>query len=199
MYVEVDLETGCFNWKGRLNAAGYGIAIIHGIPIEAHRISYALNYGHVTHDLFVCHACDNPRCCNPKHLFLGTPAENSRDMALKNRKGLTPIERFIRQRQIEELGYPIRLGRPRKLDEGEPVYKKPRVGNRQNISKRALRGSETPHAKLSDEQVLEIFRSDKPVKELGLIYGVSVATISKIRHGHAWWHVTGKKQVRSYP
>lgn len=51
----------------------------------AHRVAYELKYGEIPDGLFVLHKCDNPVCCNPEHLFLGTQSENAKDMWAKNR------------------------------------------------------------------------------------------------------------------
>jgi hypothetical protein len=75
---------GCWEYTGRL-INGYGRIYIKGRTHAAHRLSYLINKGVDPGDQLVCHHCDNPRCINPHHLFLGDGYANMRDMASKGR------------------------------------------------------------------------------------------------------------------
>ena len=82
--------TGCWLWTGALTGRGYGY-ILNGVGRNegAHRVAYQLYYGEIG-DNHVLHTCDNPRCVNPDHLFLGSHQDNMDDMAQKGRRKSNP-------------------------------------------------------------------------------------------------------------
>jgi hypothetical protein len=91
-YVKKGTKTECWPWTGnRIPPWGYGQLEIRGLgrsgrkAMRAHRLSYELHYGPIPADLFVLHACDNPPCVNPHHLFLGNAKRNAHDMMMKGR------------------------------------------------------------------------------------------------------------------
>ena len=76
----------CWEWKASRDKAGYGRIGIDGKVEGAHRVSWTIHYGEIPNELWVLHKCDNRRCVNPKHLFIGTGQDNVNDMIKKGRK-----------------------------------------------------------------------------------------------------------------
>jgi hypothetical protein len=77
----------CWEWKAWRDKDGYGRwNPILGIKFYSHRLMYEITYGSIPGGLLVCHHCDNPPCCNPDHLFLGTNQDNLADRDEKGRQ-----------------------------------------------------------------------------------------------------------------
>lgn len=93
-WARVKKGKGCWEWQGACNSTGYGNAVWHGRMFTAHRLAAWLsglidspaaptNSAEKTH---VLHKCDNRKCCNPKHFFLGSASDNMKDAYQKKRK-----------------------------------------------------------------------------------------------------------------
>ena len=76
---------GCWEWTAQTSELGYGRLKVNSNPCYAHRVSWEIHNGDIPNGLCVLHSCDNPPCCNPSHLFLGTHADNAADRTLKGR------------------------------------------------------------------------------------------------------------------
>lgn len=102
-------KEGCWDWKGHFDKNGY--SQVHGyngkryVPLKAHRVSYEIHKGEIPKGKVVCHSCDNPRCTNPDHLWIGTSKENSEDEVKKGRssKGEDRYNARFREEDIREI------------------------------------------------------------------------------------------------
>ncbi len=76
-------DKGCWDWKGSVQR--YGQMSYDYKKITAHRASWIIHFGEIPEGMYVCHKCDNTKCSNPEHLFLGTAKDNIQDCINKKR------------------------------------------------------------------------------------------------------------------
>lgn len=126
----------CWPWRGEVDKDGYGYV---GRD-RTHRIAYAREAGmELQVGDVVMHTCDNPTCCNPRHLALGTQLQNIADRVSKGRSAI---------------------------------------------------GEANGRAKLTAEQVLQVFNSDEPIEDLAIRYSVTEACIRDVKSGRNWSWLT---------
>ena len=89
-------KNACWEWTGLRNKArgGYGTCYVKRQSRRAHRVAFEFSVGKIPTGLLVLHSCDNPPCCNPNHLRLGTHKDNSLEMFSKGRNNNFPFHAF---------------------------------------------------------------------------------------------------------
>lgn len=89
LWAKIDKTGGpdsCWTWNGAKTKDGYGHQYISGKTVLSHRAAYLYSGFEIPSGFCVLHKCDNPLCCNPSHLFIGTRADNIADKVRKNRQ-----------------------------------------------------------------------------------------------------------------
>jgi hypothetical protein len=139
--VDVGKNGACWIWKGK-KEQGYGKIYFKGKRRFAHRVAWELTNGSIPEGLLVLHSCDEPACVNPAHLWLGTQADNMKDMREKGRD---------------------------------------------------VHGEQSPHSRLTEEQVKEILRihgeGKLNMKEISKLVDVHYNTVRRIINREDWKHV----------
>jgi len=135
-------KNGCWEWNKFIHKHGYGVTGYRNRSMLAHRLSWLLFKEPIPDGIDVCHHCDNPKCVNPDHLFLGTAQDNVRDCFNKKRK--------------------------------------------------SHKGEKHPGSKITEKEILEIFRLRKmgwTHQKLADRFKITQSTISNILHRRLWKHI----------
>lgn len=118
----------CWNWKSGLTSDGYGKFKAKGKTLIASRVAYYLATRYLPDYLFVCHKCDNPKCCNPAHLFLGTHTDNLQDASNKGRLRGMPNGRKLQNCITGEIYYSVREAKSKLKTSYSLIYKSLNTG-----------------------------------------------------------------------
>jgi HNH endonuclease len=205
----VEKTDGCWLWKGALSPKGYGqfMTRLNGKAklVTASRFSWQIHHGPIPEGMHACHKCDNRRCVNPDHLFLGTHEDNMIDMVEKGRQAKAKLDaekvKAIRldTRKHEDIAkdygvirQTVTLLKARKTWRHVP-------GEVRQHQPEPHSGEKNPAAKLTEYDVMEIKVSNASVNALAKAYGVTHGTISAIRCGKTWARVEGPLPKRRKP
>jgi hypothetical protein len=174
----------CWPWTG-CRSLGYGVLSINNRQRRAHRVIYEIAKGLIPKGLRICHKCDNPPCCNPDHLFVGTAKDNSLDMAQKERAGRNKLK----GEQVAAIREDARTTKEIAKDYG--VCWSNIAAIKAGVTWVHVGGSKRrrKRAKLTDAQVRAIRKDPRTGFEIAADYGITYQQVSRIKRRERWTHV----------
>jgi hypothetical protein len=156
-------DDACWPWTAGKEKRGYGRLFVNGRNVTTSRFSFELHKGPIPNGLFVLHRCDNPPCCNPAHLFLGTLTDNSADMVSKGRQA-----------------------------KGENHGSRTHPGAVKKAITRGEKHHAAKLNRHSAQEIVSLYRQGGiTMQRLADKYGVHLVTVCDVIHGKTWGDHTG--------
>ena len=166
-------KESCWPWKAS-TCQGYGQFVIKGSVFKSSRVSFHLFCGEAPTGMMVCHTCDNPACCNPNHLFLGSSSDNMRDMISKGRGNKASGDAHFSKTNPEKLARGDKNGKSTKPD-------------------KTPRGEDFSSAVLNEAVVKEmrLIRRNEgfTYRKISKLFGFHLDTVRLAIKGLTWAHV----------
>lgn len=210
------IKKDCWEWTACTTPQGYGQFVFNGKMQGAHRVSWQIHRGSIPYGMLVCHKCDNPRCVNPDHLFLGTHKDNSVDMSSKGRGLLKRGEKHpsakLKEEDVKEIfnlsGQLSQREIAKKFNVSQGLIQiilKHQAWENITISLKSMsagglasnqKGSNSGRAKLSEKDVEIILkmRGLKTSVQVGNEFSVTSGNIRSIWARRSWSHLTANQQ-----
>lgn len=184
----------CWPWN-----KSYGSSpqmFIRGKGIVATRIAYFLQKGEDPYPYLVCHTCNNPPCCNGRHLFKGTNKENMEDAARKGRMASGSFWEITHKGRMASGAHHGSKTHPERVPRGDRhmsrTHPEKPVRGDQHWTRRhpeLLQGESNPNSKLTVRIVRILRKSQQPNSVLAKKYEVSIDAIQRARAGITWRNV----------
>lgn len=194
-------ETGCLEWVGSLSKSGYAQIWVTGLGCSrAHRVVWALNHGDPG-EMSVCHECDNPKCIDIDHLWLGSHLENMKDCHKKlrgaygNRSGnskLTTEQCLLivsDERTLKSIAdhYDVSIYTIFCIKKGITWGK---LTGKEFTKEGCKKGVECKSSKITDSDVIEIFKDSRRQCDIAEAYGIGQSQVSRIKNRQNWTDIT---------
>lgn len=187
----------CWEWNKFTDKDGYGLFQINKKAIRANRFAYLITKKELPDDMMVCHTCDNPKCVNPSHLFLGTAKDNIQDCVKKGRKFISAGELCgtskLKEDDVKKIfelwksGLYTKTGLAKMFNLAQPHVSRIINGNSWKYLSRDFK-----KRKIIESDIADIFIKHKGGRNYASIakdYNVSPEQISNIIRGKFWKHL----------
>lgn len=195
--------TDCWDWCGNIASNGYGRIIYQYKQYSTHRLSWEIHNGKIPEGMFVCHHCDNKKCVNPNHLFIGTCKDNVQDYITKfdhiGNKKLSQHEvlEIIRlrkegksERRLSKI-FKISRSSIRNILHGKSWKKISKLDNQNNLKSNDYINENIKLSKADVLKIVELAKDGMKYRLIAEMFNVKTHTIKSILAGRKRSSITG--------